>query len=97
MSQSQPSGMPEVTFSTFIISLASSALVQLGEVPNPETGTTGADPCMARHSIDILEMLRQKTANNLDRQESRLLDSILYELRMKYVIRCGNNDGCTQK
>lgn len=89
--------MPEVTFSTFIISLASSALVQLGEVPNPETGATGTDPCMARHSIDILEMLRQKTSNNLDRQESQLLDSILYELRMKYVIRCGNNDCCTKK
>lgn len=89
--------MPEVTFSTFIISLASSALVQLGEVPNPETGTTSTDPCMARHSIDILEMLRQKTSNNLDRQESQLLDSILYELRMKYVIRCGNNDCCAQK
>ena len=97
MSQTPPAGMPEATFSTFIISLASSALVQLGEVPNPETGATAADPCMARHSIDILEMLRQKTLNNLERQESQLLDSILYELRMKYVIRCGNNDGCTQQ
>lgn len=97
MSQTIPPGMPEVTFSTFIISLASSALVQLGEVPNPETGATGTDPCMARHSIDILEMLRQKTLNNLDQQESRLLESILYELRMKYVIRCGNTDCCKQK
>ena len=97
MSQTPLPGMPEVTFSTFIISLASSALVQLGEVPNPETGATETDPCMARHSIDILEMLRRKTANNLDRQESQLLDSILYELRMKYVIHCGNNDCCKQK
>ena len=55
--------MPEVTFSTFVISLASSALVQLGEVPNPETGQTETDLPLARHSIDVLEMLRRKTEN----------------------------------
>lgn len=89
-------GMPEVTFSTFVMSLASSALVQLGEVPNPETGATNAfDPCMARHSIDILDMLRQKTANNLTPEETRLLDGLLYELRMKYVIRCGGCGGAS--
>lgn len=81
--------MPEVTFSTFILSLASSALVQLGEVPNPETGRVEQDLLLARHNIDVLEMLRQKTDRCLDEQERRLLEGILYELRMKYVIKCG--------
>ncbi len=79
--------MPQVTFSTFILSLASSALVQLGEVPNPETGETTQDLVMAKHSIDILTMLESKTRQCLDPDESRLLEGILYELRMKYVMK----------
>ena len=82
--------MPEVTFSTFILSLASSTLVQLGEVPDPATAKTApVDPLMARHSIDILDMLREKTKGNLTEQESQMLESMLYELRMKYVMKCG--------
>ncbi|MDR2604512.1 MAG: DUF1844 domain-containing protein [Desulfovibrio sp.] len=79
--------MPRVTFSTFILSLASSALVQLGEVANPETGGMGEDLVMARHSIDILCMLKAKTRECLDPDEVRLLDGILYDLRMKYVLK----------
>ena len=79
--------MPQVTFSTFILSLASSALMQLGEVPNPETGKTEEDLVMARHTIDVLDMLRAKTEKCLDDEERRLLDGILYEVRMKYVIK----------
>ena len=81
--------LPEVTFSTFIMSLASAALVQLGEVPNPETGVQAMHPRLARHSIDMLEMLHRKTTQGLDDQERRLLESLLYELRMKYVMKCG--------
>jgi hypothetical protein len=84
------SPLPEVTFSTFILSLASSTLVQLGEVPNPETNRVEQDLAMARHSIDILNMLRQKTECSLEDQERKMLDSILYELQMKYVIKCKN-------
>lgn len=83
------SPLPEVTFSTFIVSLASSALVQLGEVPNPESGRVEQNLTLARHTIDVLEMLRQKTLKCLEDQERSLLESILYELRMKYVIKCG--------
>ncbi len=79
--------MPEVTFSTFILSLASSALMQLGEVPNPETGKTEENLELACHTIDILDMLSQKTKGCLDDEEKRLLDGILYEVRMKYVIK----------
>jgi hypothetical protein len=80
---------PRVTFSTFILSLASSALVQLGEVANPETGGLERNLGMARHSIDILCMLQEKTRECLDSDESRLLDGILYDLRMKYVLKKG--------
>ncbi|HJB66978.1 MAG TPA: DUF1844 domain-containing protein [Candidatus Mailhella merdavium] len=77
--------MPEVTFSTFVLSLASSAMVQLGEVPNPETGKLEKHPELARHSIDILNMLEDKITNGLTEKESRLLRDVLFELRMKYV------------
>ena len=89
--------MPEVTFSTFILSLASSALVHLGEVPNPETGSTETNLPLAKHSIDVLEMLHMKTERCLDEQESKLLESILYELRLKFVIKCGPDCACLTK
>lgn len=82
------SPLPEVTFSTFIISLASAALVGLGEVPDPATGRVQRDLLLARHNIDILEMLRQKTEGGLDAQERGLLENVLCELRLKYVIGC---------
>lgn len=88
------SPMPEVTFSTFILSLASSTLVHLGEVPNPETGGIETNLQLAKHSIDVLEMLRDKTENGLEDQERTLLESILYELHMKFVIKCGPDCSC---
>ncbi len=84
--------LPQVTFSTFVLSLASSALVQLGEVPDPESGRTKDAPTQsdlmtAKHTIDVLTMLRDKTRECLDPDESRLLEGLLYELRMKYVMK----------
>lgn len=79
--------MPQATFSTFVLSLASSALMQLGEVPNPETGQMEESLPMARHTIDVLDMLREKTRQNLDDEERRLLEGVLYEVRMKYVLK----------
>lgn len=78
--------MPQVTFSTFILSLASSALVQLGEVPDPDTGRTSENLLMAKHTIDVLSMLQEKTRGCADADEARLLEGVLYELRMKYVV-----------
>ena len=77
--------LPEVTFSTFVLSLASSALVHLGEVPNPETGSTSRNEDLARNAIDLLTMLDDKTRNGLSAEESKLMRDILYELRMKFV------------
>lgn len=87
--QATGSPLPEVTFSTFIISLASAALVGLGEVPDPATGRVTRDLLLARHNIDVLEMLRQKTEGALDEQERGLLEHTLCELRFKYVIHSG--------
>ena len=89
--------MPQVTFSTFILSLASSALVQLGEVPNPESGATEQDLVIAKHTIDILTMLEEKTKQCLDSDEARLLEGILYELRMKYVMKKVDYKPCHKK
>ncbi|MDR2727180.1 MAG: DUF1844 domain-containing protein [Deltaproteobacteria bacterium] len=85
--KSESGRMPRVSFSTFILSLASSALVQLGEVENPETGKTGQDLVMARHTIDILCMLQSKTRECLDPDELRLMEGVLYDLRLKYVLK----------
>ncbi len=77
--------MPQVCFPTFVLSLSSSALVHLGEVPDPETGRTAENIEMAKHTIDILAMLEEKTKGNLDAEESKLLKDMLFELRMHYV------------
>lgn len=82
---------PEVTFSAFIMSLASSALVGLGEVPDPGSGKINRDLILARHNIDLLEMLRQKTKGGVNTEEASLLESLLCELRLKYVISCGRS------
>ncbi len=79
--------LPEVTFSTFIFSLASSAMVHLGEVVDPHTNTKKVDLPMAKQTIDILGMLKEKTKGNLENEEERLLDNLLFELRMKYVAK----------
>ncbi|OBQ54486.1 DUF1844 domain-containing protein [Halodesulfovibrio spirochaetisodalis] len=80
-------GMPEVTFSTFILSIGSSALVQLGEVADPESGQMVENLLAAKHSIDILSMLQEKTKSCLEADEKQLLDTLLYDLRMKYVMK----------
>ena len=85
--KSESNILPEVTFSTFVLSLASSALVHLGEVPNPETGGTTRNEALARNAIDVLTMLDDKTRNGLTSEESKLMRDVLYELRMKFVAR----------
>lgn len=77
--------LPSVTFSNFVISLASAAMVHLGAAPDPETGARTPDLPMARHTIDALGMLEEKTRNNLDADEQKLIASVLAELRTKFV------------
>lgn len=77
--------LPEVNFSTFVFSMSSSALLHFGEVPDPATGRKNKNLPMAKHTIDILGMLEEKTRGNLTEDESQLLKNILYDLRMRYV------------
>jgi hypothetical protein len=85
MSDDPKAALPAIDFATFILSLASSALVNLGELPAPDTGTTEKDLELAKQMIDILGMLEEKTRGNLDEAEQKLLTSLLYDLRIKYV------------
>lgn len=91
MSDNKPTMLPEVTFSAFIISLASAVLVGLGEAPDPSTGKIIRDLELARHNIDVLDMLRQKTEGHLDDREKALLDNLLCETRLKYIMACKNS------
>ena len=77
--------MPPATLSFLVTTLATQAMVSLGQVPNPFSGKTEVRPPEARHFIDTLAMLEEKTANNRTPEESTLLDSFLHQLRMSYV------------
>lgn len=76
---------PEVNFSTFIFSLNTSALLHLGEIPDPATGKQQEDLPMAKQTIDLIAMLQEKTQGNLAPDEENLLKHILYDLRLRYV------------
>ncbi len=77
--------LPEVSLSTFVFSLSSSALVHLGEIPEPDTQRVQVDLPMAKQIIDTLGMLQEKTRGNLDADEDHLLKTVLYDLRLRYV------------
>ena len=77
--------MPEIDFGTFVMSLATSALVHLGEVEHPEIKAGSGNLSLAKQTIDILGMLQDKTRGNLTNEETQLLTNLLYDLRMKYV------------
>jgi hypothetical protein len=77
--------LPEVNFSTFVFSLSSSILIHLGLVTDPLTGQISKDLPLAKQTIDILSMLQQKTRGNLDKEEAKLLETLLFDLKMRYV------------
>lgn len=77
--------MPTVSFTSFILSLNTTALFHLGELPHPETGHKVLDLELARHSIDTLAMLEQKTKNNLSSEEQELINRVVYELKMRFI------------
>jgi hypothetical protein len=75
-----------ISFPAFVLSLAHTAAVHFGDVPDPVTGARGeANLAAAQHMIDILALLEEKTRGNLSAQERQLLDQVLFELRMRYV------------
>ncbi len=77
--------MPKIDFSTFIFSLNSSVLVQLGLLEDPGTGKKEKNLPLAKQTIDIIAMLEEKTKGNLSGDEENLLKSMLYDLRILYV------------
>jgi hypothetical protein len=78
--------MPDISFTQFVISLASSAAIHLGDVPEPG-GTTLSQPNLegARQMIEILALLEEKTKDNLTAEERQVLEQVLYELRLRFV------------
>lgn len=78
---------PPVDFTGFVLSLATSALYHMGFVGDPEHDQPApeADLPLARQTIDTLEMLQHKTRGNLDVEEDRLLEGVLYELHLRFV------------
>jgi hypothetical protein len=82
----EASGASDLTFSGFVLSLATTAAVHFGDLPDPATGERGAvDLDGAARVIELLTMLQEKTKGNLIEQEAQLVDDLLYELRLRYV------------
>ena len=77
--------LPAVDFHTFVLSLGSSALLHLGELEHPDVGAPQKDLPLAKHTIDILVMLEEKTRGNLTAAEEKLIGSLLYDLRLRFV------------
>jgi hypothetical protein len=82
----EASDAPDLTFSGFVLSLATTAAVHFGDLPDPATGQrAAADLAAAARVIELLTMLQEKTKGNLIEQEEKLVDDLLYELRLRYV------------
>ena len=74
-----------ITFSSFVIGLATQALMFLGAVPAPQGGDVQPSPAEAAAIISVIEMLADKTRGNLSEDEAKLVEEVLFELRMRYV------------
>jgi hypothetical protein len=80
------SALPPMTFGAFVLMLSASARIQLGEAAVPGADAPGEpDLELAHQTLDILEMLEEKTRGNLDSDEAQLIQSVLHDLRMRYV------------
>ncbi len=76
---------PKPDFNFFITTLSLQASISLGQMPNPSTNKTEVDLMQAKFIIDTLDMLKEKTSGNLNSDESKLLDNLLYELKNAYL------------
>ena len=87
MKEEMPGTGPRIDFPSYVLSYYTQGLVLLGEVPNPMTNKREEDLEGARHTVDILTMLEEKTRGNLSPEEAQLIASVLYELRVKFMAR----------
>lgn len=78
-------GSLPMSFSLFIQTLAHQAMMGLGLVPWPDSGLVKQDKTLAKETIDLLQMLKSKTQNNLDKEEQELMEGMLYQLQIAYV------------
>lgn len=85
--EAPPGTGAHIDFPSYILSYYTQSLVLLGEVPNPYTNKKEEDLEAARHTVDILGMLKDKTKGNLTEDEDQLLESVLYEVRLKYMAK----------
>lgn len=84
--QAGPAGPPpKPSFAQFISGLATQVLISLGEVENPMTGRREGDLAQAQHTIDLLQLLQEKTKGNLTPQEENFVSNALHDLRLRYV------------
>ncbi|MAX24666.1 MAG: hypothetical protein CMJ19_09200 [Phycisphaeraceae bacterium] len=77
--------IPEASFEVLISTMATQALFALGGIPDPRTGQRMAHLGLARHHIDLLSVLQEKTEGNLSDEEKNMLNQTLYELRQRYI------------
>ncbi len=80
-----PNDSFKMDFSGFILSLNTSALIHLGEIPDPQSRERMVNRPAVKHTIDILEILSEKTRGNLSEEENKLLEDVLYDLRLKFL------------
>ena len=81
----EPGAYPPIDFHTFILSLGSSALYHMGELDGPDGQPHELDLPLAKHTIDVIAMLQEKTKGNLTPPEATLVESLLYDQRLRYV------------
>ena len=77
--------LPEVDFTSLILTLSSTALFNLGEIADPRTNEKTKDLSIAKHSIDIIVMLKDKTKGNLSENEQKFIENVLTDMRWRYV------------
>jgi len=76
---------PPIDFNTFVTSLSAGALFHMGVMPDPDTNRPMINIAMARQTIDLVAMLREKTLGNLRDDEQRHLDNVLYDLKIRFI------------
>jgi hypothetical protein len=83
--QEPPRSLPPADFATLLLSLGSSAVMYLGESDGPEGKKPARNLAMAKHAIDLITVLEGKTKGNLSSEEEQILESLLFDLRLRYV------------
>ncbi len=81
--------LPEINFTNFLLSISTSALIQLGELEDPISQKKMKNLPLAKQTIDLIGMLKEKTKGNLAPEEAKLIENLLFDLRMRYVKAAG--------